>query len=302
MKLALGSVVVVAMMATACGRPLQDFRDAAPSSQNIDVKMRSAKGQALVGDPAVMPGVTAVAAFLVNGSVALVLGRVGEVVRTEPNTLSATEADWGPVSKPLWANEYTLHMTRDADGFHYVGQARPRGGGDFVTIITGDHKFTATGSQGSFTLDLTAMQDLANPPHDVGEIVVDYTHNRKTDVSLEIHFNQTGPRNGTLRTDSVYTFSQEQNGDGHLEFVVDSNYVLQTSAMERLSIKSRWHWDGSGRADIVGSEGDIATPAQMTECWDTAHARTYYGDTLNLFPTEGVDTDCAFSDASFSRL
>ncbi len=302
MKWTLGGMMAVVVAVSGCGRPVEDFRDAAPSAQGIDVKMRLPKGQALVGDPAVAPGVTRVATFLVNGSVALVLGRVGEVVATEPKKLSATQAEWGPVAKPLWENEFTLSMTRDADGFHYVGQARPRSGGTFTTIITGTHKLTSAGAEGRFTLDFTAMQQLASPPHTVGQAVVSYSRTRKGDLTLSIEFLQTGLPNSSKRTDSRYTFSQAERGDGHFEFVVDTNYVAASAAEERLSVKSRWHWDGSGRADIIGSGGDISTPAQMTECWDTAHARTHYSDTLNLFPTEGAAADCAFTDASLPQL
>ncbi len=301
MKSGLGSLMAV-MLVVGCGNPVDDFRAASPSAQGIDIKMRSSKSQALVGDPAVMPGVTALTTFVVNGSVALVLGRVGEVVATEPLKLTATQAEWGPVSKPLWANEYTLSMTRDNDGYHYVGSARPRSGGTFVPIITGNHKQTAAGGEGDFVLDFTAMQGLGDAPATVGQAKVKYTRSLEGDVTVAIDFVQTGSPNDAKRTDSRYTFSQLEGGDGHFEFVIDTNYVSTTAALERLSVMSRWHWDGSGRADIVGSGGDISTPAQMTECWDDAHARSYYGDTLGLFATEGVATDCVFTEASYSKL
>ena len=94
------NAVVLLMVMMGCGgNSVEEFRDAAPSSLGIDIAMRRAKGDGLVGDPALMPGVTALTAFLVNGSVALVLGRVGEVVATEPQQLTANAAEWGPVSK-----------------------------------------------------------------------------------------------------------------------------------------------------------------------------------------------------------
>lgn len=295
------AVVLVAMMSCG-GNAVDEFREAAPSSLGIDIAMRKGKGDALVGDPALMPGVTALAAFLVNGSVALVLGRVGEVVATNPKQLTQNAAEWGPVSKPLWKDEYKLSMTRVGSEYTYEGFGRPRSGGDFTSVITGTHKLTATGSEGSFTLDYDGLAKLTNPPNTVGKAVVTYTRSRQGDLELTIDFIQTGSPNDTKRTNSKYTFSQVEGGEGHLEFVVDSNYVTTSAAEERLSIKSRWKWDGSGRADVIGSSGDLTTPVQFTECWDDAHARTYYNDTLQLFPTEGVESDCAFNVASFSRF
>lgn len=297
------SVVVALVVMMGCGgNSVEEFREAAPSSLGIDIVMRKGKGDGLVGDPALMPGVTGLAAFLVNGSVGLVLGTVATVVATEPKKLTATSADWGPVSKPLWKNEFTLSMTRVGTEYTYEGKGRPRAGGDFTSVITGTHKLTATGSEGTFTLDYEGLQKLADPPNTVGKAIVTYTRTRAGDLTLAIDFVQTGAPNSTVRTDSRYTFSQVENGEGHLEFVVDSNYVTTTAAHERLSIKSRWNWDGSGRSDVIGSKGDLSTPAQFTECWDSAHARTYYGDTLQLFPTEGRESDCVFTVASFSRL
>jgi hypothetical protein len=131
---------------------------------------------------------------------------------------------------------------------------------------------------------------------------VSYTRSNSGDVTLSIDFVQTGSPNDANRTDSSYTFSQADKGDGHFEFVVALDYVHTTPAEERLSVMSRWHWDGSGRSDIVGSGGDITTPAQMTECWDQDHDRTFYTDTLGIFATEGKASDCSYNQATYSRL
>lgn len=298
-----GAAVLMVTFLGCGGASVDEFREASPSSLGIDIAMRKGKGQALgVGDPALMPGVTGLAAYLVNGHVAHVLGTVATVVATEPKKLTAKAAEWGPTSKPLWKNEFTLAMTRVGTAYTYEGKGRPRAGGDFTSVITGTHTLTATGSEGSFTLDYDGLQKLADPPNLVGKAQVTYTRTRAGDLTLTIRFVQTGAPDSAKRTDSTYTFSQVQNGEGHLEFVVDSNYVARSPALERLSIKSRWTWAGSGRSDVIGSNGDLTTPAQFTECWDTAHNRTFYNDTLGLFPTEGVATDCVFQEASFSRL
>ncbi|MBE2252992.1 MAG: hypothetical protein IAE78_25900 [Myxococcus sp.] len=303
MRSVVAALTALVVLGGCGGASVDEFREAAPSSLGIDIAMRKGKGQALgLGEPALMPGATGLAAYLVNGNVALVLGTVATVVATEPKKLTAKAAEWGPVSKPLWKNEFTLSMTRNGGTYTYEGKGRPRAGGEFTSVITGTHTLTATGSEGSFTLDYDGLQKLSDPPNTVGKAVVTYTRTRAGDLTLAIDFVQTGAPDSPKRTDSKYTFSQVQNGEGHLEFVIDSNYVSRSAALERLSIKSRWTWAGSGRSDVVGSNGDLTTPVQFTECWDTAHNRTHYNDTLNLFPTEGLAGDCVFQEASFSRL
>ena len=296
--LALGLAAV-----TSCGNPLDEFRDAAPSAQGIEVKMRPPKGQALVGDPAVMPGVTAATAFIVNGSVALTLGTIASVVATEPSKVGADEVTWGPVTRPLWNNEFKMTMTRSATGFNYVVWGRSKKStGDFVQFMTGTHRPGSSQATGEFVMDWTAMQQLADAPGSVGTADVAYTRTSHGDLTLDIKFNQTGNPKGTTRTDSRYGFSQVEGGEGALEFIVDTNYDTRSPALERLSIKSRWKWDGSGRADAIGSGGDLTAPFRFTECWDEVHDRTHYGDTLGVFPTEGDPSACVYQDASYSTL
>lgn len=291
-------------IATSCGDPIDEFRDAAPSSQGISIKMRPAKGQALVGDPALMPGVTAATAFVVNGTVALTLGTIAGVVASQPAKRSANEVSWGPYTRPLWNNEFKMTMTRSAKGFDYVvwGRSKKNPNGEWTQFMTGNHVPGVSQASGTFVMDWTAMQALADPPNTVGQGEVAYTRNNKGDVTLDIKFKQTGNPNETKRTDSRYGFAQVEGGEGFLEFVVDTNYDTKSPALERLSIKSRWKWDGSGRADAIGSGGDLAAPFRFTECWDNVHDRTHYGDTLGVFPTEGELSSCVYQDESYSAL
>ena len=158
-------------------------------------------------------------------------------------------------------------------------------------------------SHGRLAEELVATaQQLAAPPAHVGQIHVSYTHLAGQQVTVNIVFSQVGDARGSARTDSTYAFSQIENGEGSFEFVVDTNYVTRSAALERLSVKSRWMWNGSGRSDVTGNGGDLTAPFRFSECWDTSFARTYYGDTLGLFPTEGQESDCAFTAPSFSSL
>lgn len=295
-------------LATSCGGdPVDEFRDAAPSAQGINLEMRSGKGQALVGDPALMPGVTRLAVGYVNGGVALTLGVVAHVVTTRPSKVEQNKVVWGPATRPLWTDEFRMTMTRDTSGYHYVVEGRAKGStseADFATVLTGTHKFGngSTPGEGDFILDWTAAQELAGPPAHVGQAHVKYTNLVNQKVTLAIDFKQVGEAKGTVRTDSTYAFSQVEQGEGSFEFIADTNYATRTVALERLSVKSRWLWSGAGRSDVTGSGGDLAAPFRFSECWDTAFDRTHYNDTLGLFPTEGLESDCAFTGSSYSSL
>ena len=67
------------------------------------------------------------------------------------------------------------------------------------------------------------------------------------------------------------------------------------------------HDDAGVRVRDLGSrngtfiDGVRVADAWLT-CWDSAHDRSYYAGTLGLFPSGGVESDCVFSVASFSRL
>lgn len=302
MKTPMLMTALLALALTACDDPVDEFRDAAPSAQGIEIKMRGAKGQALIGEPALMPGVTAVATFAVNARVALILGTVAYGVSTKPAKVSKDEVQWKDVTRPLWRDQFNLTMKRTSAGvFEYVVEGHAKSGGEYVAFMTGTHTPGAQQAQGRFTMDFEAMQGLASPPDTVGRAVVTYTRTGK-DITVDIDFQQTGDPNKTERFDSRYAFSQVEGGDGFFEFVIDSDYDKASSALERLTIKSRWQWDGTGRADVIGSGGDLSAPFRFSECWDNVLNRTYYGDTLGLFPTEGAETACAYAEASYSRL
>lgn len=306
MRKTMAALFTGALLATTgCGgATLEDFRAAAPSAQGIEVQMRSASAQGLIGAPAVMPGVTAASALIVNTPVALVLETVAAVVATTPTRESSVEVVWGPHSKPLWLAEYQLTMTKTAKGFEYSVSARSKltPHGDFVSVMSGLHVSGWPQTTGDFVIDWVALAGIGALSGSAGQVQVAYSRNEHRDVTLDIKFLEGSAAGGTVRTNGRYGFAQVQGGEGHLEFVVDTNYDLHTLAPERLSVNSRWQWNGAGRADVIGSGGDLEAPFRFTECWDQALARAYYGDTLSLFPAEGSQSDCAYAQAAFSSL
>jgi hypothetical protein len=62
-------------------------------------------------------------------------------------------------------------------------------------------------------------------------------------------------------------------------------------------IRSRWLNDGSGRADIRLSGGDLGSAnVTASECWDVNFLESYYTDSANFLPTAGDVATCSFAD------
>lgn len=306
-------VVLTLTFAASCGVTVDDYRKAAPSSQGVDLKGPAASKkseklsgdstrQELVGDPALMPGVTALTTFLVNGSVVLTLGTIAAIIKEEPAEITSEKAVWGPLTQPLWADEFRFTMTQKSGVYSYVLEGRAKETkGDFVTVLTGQHTPELGGGVGGFVVDFSSGQKLARANKATGRAEVAYTRDAKKNVTLKIAFREIGTV-GSKGQDSDYSFAQANEGDGEFEFVVANNFITKGAAAETLSVKSRWHFDGVGRSDVVVKDGDAKEPIQFTECWDSSLNRTYYGDTVKLFPTEGEEKSCGFTTASYSTL
>ncbi len=302
-------------LTTGCGAvTLEDFRNAAPSGQGLELKMAEKKSasqglrsefgqtqQGLLGAPALMPGVTALATGVVNGGVGLTLGVVRVIVAQEPTTLTATKATWGPYTEPLWRDTYRFTMTHDAQGFHYSLEGKPKTAADtaYVALLTGDHVPAGRDGSGAFKLDWDAAQNLAGGSLLIGHADVTYSRNANGDVKVGVAFRQVGNVLDKKRADSDYAFEQVRDGDGFFTFSTEADFHNRNSAKETFRVNSRWHNDGAGRADVVVSGGDLTTAVRFTECWASDFGRSYYQDTLAVFPTEGAESACSFAQPSF---
>lgn len=287
-------VLCVLVTAGCAPTALEDFRSAAPSNQGVEVAMSSGgtKKQGLNDlKPALMPGVTLLTTVVVNGGVGLTLGTVASIVAQEPTVLAENHAEWGPHTEPLWKHSFRLTMDREEKSrtVTYVLERRPKSStaeADYEAVVTGTHLFdTLRAGHGDFVLfDLDAKT----------RAEVTYSRNEKKDTDVKVAF-----RGGVS---SDYAFTQVQGGEGSFEFVVESNVVTKTAANERLAVKSRWMNDGTGRADVIAEGADLDTELSFSECWNSDLNRTFYVDSLGLFPTEGEAKACAFDVASYSRL
>jgi hypothetical protein len=274
------SLAVAALVAfSGCGpSALDEFRAASPSSQGLEVKLPSAVKQGLGGTPALMPGVTSAATLVVNGGVGLTLLVLAGIISEPPSSLTEEQAVWGPLTKPLWADTYRFTVTRKADGFHSLLEGRAKSGtdADFKPVLVGVHAPSLSRAQGSFTL--TAK--------DGGRAEVTYA--RAADHALNLQVGFRGPLG-----DSDYAYSEAADASGSFSFVTASDFDTRTPALERLAVTTTWLASGTGRSDVVVT----GSATRFTECWDSALLRTYYEDTLALFPTEGAAGACPLQAA-----
>ncbi|MBL8956101.1 MAG: hypothetical protein JNK82_35335 [Myxococcaceae bacterium] len=281
----------------ACGpTPLEQFRAASPSSQGLEVSMSKGNQnkQGLNDEnvkPALMPGVTLLATVVVNGGVGLTLGVVGAIIAHEPNSVTEEQAEWGPFTEPLWRHSFHLEMEKAGDDtYTYVLSRGPKDAKsktrEFEEVLSGKHEFQGrVAGNGEFVLrDLDAKTSAE----------VKYGRTAQRDLDVKVGF-----RGGTP---SDYAYTQAAGGDGSFEFRVTADFATRSLAQETLTVKSRWHQSGEGRSDVTGIGGDLSSEVRFTECWDGSLNRSYYNDTLGLFPTEGKAELCAFTEASFATL
>jgi hypothetical protein len=319
---------VAAVVATlaACGLQQPDadeFREASPSRQGINIKAPESSSQALtasgdygqseqklLGERAPWYVVTRAVTVVVNGGTAWVLKLLEEIISYEPTTISETEAVWGPHTAALSPNTYRFTVTKLDDGFDYKLEAKDKTADDsaYVKVIYGHHVPGAAKKQGqgNFTVDWDAAQTLPEKwDKQVGKADFTYSRNASLDVTVGVAFHQVRDDESGQLVDADYAFSQIAGGDGSFEFVVHkdmTNLPNNTAAIERAAVKSRWHQDGSGRCDVKVSEGDIVNPVTLSECWGPTFLETYYQDSLGITAAQGEESACVFTPAEYTSL
>ena len=78
--------------------------------------------------------------------------------------------------------------------------------------------------------------------------------------------------------------------------------VDENGSLEDMVIHSRWNADGSGRADISATGGDLGTDqVTASECWDNRFQRVYYADSAGWLEAEGDEAACSYAEAQFHR-
>jgi hypothetical protein len=297
MKKSIG--LLAALTLTACEPvPVVDFKDSMPTSDTTKVEMpkgSSGQGglltaeQALQGEGSGMAGLTAASILIVNGTTVWVLAGLGAVASQDPTSVNGDTAIFGPHTPVFSPTTWLLTVTRKANNvFEYTLDAKPKDAPDsqFAHVLTGEHEVAISDEgrpmrgfgEGHFTLQWDNVTRLSNQPSKRGTAEFRYSRNSPTDeVKVDVDFEEF-VGDATAPTTALYRYAQVPGGKGSFQFAVDANvhwFDASRTALERLSIKSRWVESGEGRADVRVSGGDMSNPETLNECWDSRFRSTY---------------------------
>jgi hypothetical protein len=244
----------------------------------------------------------------VNVITAGVLGSVWFVVHTRPTTVGDDFAEWGPYTDALDPVTWRLRVERVASHeYDYRLAGRPRASksdADFVTVLEGRGygREDPRHGDGRFTVDLDASRALDPDnakPDDSGTVTI--IHDLPPESRRKLG---ALPREITAELDPAgeswltIVSKANQDGTGQIEVsaLADTEDTKDT-ALEDISILSRWRADGAGRADVVIAEGDVPAAIvalSVTECWGSDFSRVYYTDSIGATPAEGDASACAY--------
>lgn len=322
------SLLCAALMLTACGRNSTEgdaFREGLPSQETVEVKAPAKAGQGLEVEAQAKGGQsdtyawTRGATVVVNGGTAWVLTLLEKITEHTPTSLADKTAVWGPHTEALSPNTWKLTVTQTAEhGYSYVLEAKAKSAADseYKVILSGSHTVAvdANGQRkkhfgsGSFLIDWDAAQTLPEHDNQVGRAEIRYARpDAASAVTVEADFRQVrdADRPGT-RVDADYRYKATPGAGGEFDFAVDKNIDRGTdrTAIEHLTIKSRWQQDGAGRSDVQASGGDLGDQkASISECWDSNFASQVLLISYAPFFNYGTEaTECAFSTAVYSSL
>jgi hypothetical protein len=299
-------VTAAAASLTACIIKQDDtppeLRAAIPTSEQVSIKLPGGQ-QRTIGELAEWYVATRGVTRMFNGGTAWVLLLIHTIVEYPATSVDKDTYTWGPFSDALDPAEYKLDVRDVGDGtYQYKLSGRSKTAtGDFTVIIDGNadtRKGDLQGS-GSFLVDFDAGRRVN--PIDAGDErgTVGATYDlaaRHLDLDITTVDDRGNP------VTAFYAYNETAEGGGDMVFDVEGD-AGGGSALEEITLRSRWLRDGAGRADarIVG--GDImgdGTPGQVTasECWaGGTFTRTYYEDSISARPIEGDIGSCAFATA-----
>lgn len=293
-----------------------EFRDAIPKGESVTVG--GPEGSNTAAAPLETARLAEVAHFYkftrglrdgVNAITGVVLGGLWLIVHTEPTTIEADEAIWGPYTDALDPVSWRLRVTRVAEGeYDYALEGRPKASdddADYQAALSG-HGFGRAHSshgQGGFRIDVDVLRELDPVKHDGESGVVTITHDLPSNITRNPRALPRVITADVTKTGSderfTVTSTANEDGTGSLSVVAKGNIDDDPlkPALEDVSIDSRWRETGAGRSDIEFSGGDVpadVSPVTAVECWGTDFARVYYKDSVDFSPQEGDPAACAF--------
>jgi hypothetical protein len=293
---------------------LSEYRDALPEANHVSVTgpeqdssgkktLSTGNGSADVAEwyaftRNVRDGVNAVTRDVLTG--------VWLVVHSAPSKVGTDFAEWGPYTDALDPAAYRLRVQRGADGvYDYRLEGRPRASSsdaDYVAVLVGKGygRLDPRHGDGEFTIDLDAAKALDPIKHRDDSGTVSITHDLPADNPgalprvIAAELDPAGDAWVHITSDAKADHTGSISVDAHAD--TDASKL---TALEDVTLISRWHADGAGRADLSISGGDLpATIPVVTgsECWNTSFARVYYADSVAFQPNYGDSSACVFTD------
>ncbi|MEZ4366275.1 MAG: hypothetical protein R2939_08290 [Kofleriaceae bacterium] len=304
LKLVASSLVALSLAGCVEQKPdTSDIARAIPTATQVQINLPGQAMARTLGELAPWYVATRGVTRTFNTGTAWVLVLVHTIVQFPVTSVDGDVYTWGPWDDgPLAPARYRLDVTALADGSYdwaLLGQSKSVAGAEFEAVIAGNAVPGATEAtgHGSFTLDFDAAERVNPVDNDGnGTIAVDYDLLART---LAMSISAIEDRDGVpTPVDAEYAYAEDGAGGGDMVFTVHEDTDDVGPAAEDATLRSRWQADGAGRADLRLANGDLAA-LQITasECWDTSFGRTYYQDSQEWLPTEGVETSCVFATA-----
>jgi len=314
------TLLTAALVLAACGEtdPAQQFRDALPKPQAVQVATPQAEGTAgalsvsrdPLGDSLMLQSEYAVMSYYLaltmNTGVAWTLRFLQLVTAFPPTSCDDAACTWGPWVDDDGLNRWKLEVRKVGGAFEYAlsGQPGSNAAAPFVDLVTGTaHPADRDHGNGTFTIDFDAQDALDHGPlwekKDFGQLAVDYDNT--SSVSIDAAFTNArndDPANPHL-LNAAYAFDDAPSG-GVLQIAFED---LETT--EVVSLRTRWSAGGAGRADAhydgpdgIGGRVDYFA----SECW-AGHAQDYVEVYDSKYPDIGPETACSpFSSADYADV
>jgi hypothetical protein len=215
----------------------------------------------------------------INSGVDWILAIVDLVRQVSPTTRSKDQRTWGPFDDLRHpGREVQIRIDRSVQGdtvrFDYIFEARVKGLGTFLPVITGSFNGpSARRGTGDFTVHFAAiwllnMNDERSPR---GQVVV--------------HYDRTGdPRTTELALQQSAGFGLVQFNYSWQGYEDESGvfaYAFQNAQGDLLTVTAYYDGQGQGRADtaVVASGG--AWTGDFSECWDADACLIWVSDPGN---------------------
>jgi hypothetical protein len=287
------ALLAAALVLAACGEvdPAEQFRDALPKSQAVQVGTPQAEGgtagalsvrRDALGDTPMLQSEYAVMSYYLaltmNTGVAWTLTLLQLVTAFPPSACDDAACTWGPWVDDDGLNRWMLVVTKVGDAYEYALSAQPGSNATapFVDILFGTaYPVDRIHGSGTFTVDFDAQDALDHGPlwvkKDFGQLGVDYDN--RTNVSVGAVF--TNARNDDPQDphllNAAYAFDDAPSG-GVLQIAFEN-----LDSTEVVSLRTRWSAGGAGRADAHydgpdGAGGRLNYFA--SECW-AGHASDF---------------------------